>query len=216
MGCRGRGVIAPTSCRGGSALVVRAGRDFRSLLRIGPMPLAPRRQRPGGQSRLCMTRIYLTAAKHTEAIKLAEALLSDGVPAQRIRIISADSKPLATPLGVEGRHADPRQCVPATVLGAMLGLLFGLPLLQLGPFGLAPLAVLVIIGAVSGALAALWRLPVPAQDYPRLHQALRRGETLVVVDVSERRAAEIEHMIKSSHPGVAVLAHAQTSVLPFA
>jgi hypothetical protein len=162
-----------------------------------------------------VARIYIASAESRRASEVADAMLSEGVARDHIRVISRSPTQLSAPVSIETGNIESRRIIAATFIGTLAGLVLGIPLLQFGEFGLAPLAVVVIIGAVSGALIALWGPAQIAQESPELRQALQRGETLVVLDVADRRVAELQEKVKSRHPQVAVLGQDPGGTPPF-
>lgn len=163
-----------------------------------------------------MMQVYVSVPRQGVPSQVARELMGDGVAPDRIRIYSA--RP--------AREPDPpvpvtRYRSPATAMargagaGALIGGLAGLPLLLLGAFGLAPLLVLILAGGLVGALYRQWLGSAPGAEIYRLDRALRRGDTVMVVEVERARVGELERRVKARHPDVAVLGTDPDGTPPF-
>jgi hypothetical protein len=91
------------------------------------------------------------------------------------------------------------------LLGTLLGGLIGLPFLSLGGLGIAPWLVLMVTFGIGGAVVRLWMDEGPAGERYYLDDALRRGETLVMLELDDRELDQIEYRVKKHHPELTLL-----------
>ena len=163
-----------------------------------------------------MTLIYMTATEQDVTREIATELLGDGIPKGRIHIYSPRPEE-APPMPVEvNRYRSPAASIlVGAIVGALLAALVGIPLVQLGGAGIAPLLVLIVVGGGGGAVFRLWIGNGPGGQLYRLDDALQRGEAVIVVEVDDGRVEEVEHRVKSRHPDVSVLGTDPRGVPPF-
>jgi len=163
-----------------------------------------------------MTHVYLTVNQKEVTGEIASELLGDGIPEGRIHIFSPrpDETP-SMPVQVNRYRSPTGSLLTGAMVGALISALVGIPLLWLGSAGIAPLLVLLVVGAGGGAVFRLWIGKGPGGELYRLDDALRRGETVLVVDVDDGWVDEVERRVKSRHPNVSVLGTDPRGVPPF-
>jgi hypothetical protein len=163
-----------------------------------------------------MALVYMTVPRQGVTAEIAEELLGDGVPEDRIHVYSA-SPERAPPMPVKVSHYRPstREAVAGGVVGAIIGALAGIPLLWLGGLGIAPLLVLIVAGGTGGAVFRLWIGSPPGGALDRLDDALKRGETVMMLEIEDRWVGQVENRVKSRHPEVSVLGTDPQGTPPF-
>ena len=163
-----------------------------------------------------MSQVYMSTSQQGVTGEVARELLHEGLSPGHIRIYSARPAPAKDlPVPITRYRSPGRSMSYGAVAGALVGALVGLPLLMLGGFGVAPLLVLVLAGALGGGVFRQWLGDYANPDIYRLDGALRRGETVMVLDVDKARVAELEHKVKARHPEVAVLGTDPEGTPPF-
>jgi hypothetical protein len=163
-----------------------------------------------------MAHVYMTTSEHGLAADIARELLDEGVAAARIRVFSAHPEEAPKlPVALVRYRSPASAMLLGGGVGAALGALVGMPLLVFGGFGLAPMLVIVVAGAVGGAVLRLWFGHGLSGELYRLDAALRRGEAVVVLDVDDGRVGEVERKVKSRHPEVSVLGTDPEGTPPF-
>jgi hypothetical protein len=90
-------------------------------------------------------------------------------------------------------------------IGGVAGMLGGLLLVFFPPEGVTLQLVTVLAGAVFGALFGAWASSlvgsaVPNSKLKAFHQAIERGNVLMMVDVPMRRVHEITDLVARRHP----------------
>lgn len=163
-----------------------------------------------------MSQVYMSSSRQGVTGEVARELLNEGVSPGHIRIYSArpaQAGDLPVPIT---RYRSPGKSMAYRALaGAAVGALVGLPLLMLGGFGIAPLLVLALAGALAGGVFRQWFGNGTQPDLYRLDGALQRGETVMVLDVDKARVGELERKVKARHPEVAVLGTDPEGTPPF-
>lgn len=158
------------------------------------------------------TRIYVRARDPEKGRHLVEELIADGVPSGAFRLIG---KQIPDGLPVQARRwrTDASAALRGALVGAALMLAVSLLLLQ----ALEPWALLILV-AIAAAIGGGWwlrrnrsaNLPLSAQ-----HEALQGGELLVVVDLPDAEAPEIEERVNQRHPELLVLGPDASGSPPF-
>lgn len=163
-----------------------------------------------------MTLVYVTAARQGTARKIASGLLDDGVPEGCIHVYSSRRQEMPQmPVRVHRYRSPTVSLIVGAVVGAAIGALIGLPVLGLGSVGVAPLLVLMVVGGAGGAIFRLWIGNGPGGGLYRLDEALKRGETVLMIEVNDEQTGEVERKVKSRHPDVSVLGTDPQAAPPF-
>lgn len=163
-----------------------------------------------------MPQVYMSVPRAGVPGEVARELLGDGLSPAQIRIYSARPRTEEdAPVPVTRYHSPSSAMARGVLGGALVGALVGLPLLMLGAFGLAPLLVLMLAGALGGGLFRQWLGSGSEQEVYRLDGALRRGETVMVLEVEKARVDDLERRVKARHPEVAVLGTDPEGTPPF-
>jgi hypothetical protein len=168
-----------------------------------------------------MRRIYASIAERQTARAAIDELLHDGVEAQRIHLFSPDPQGLGTlPVRVS-RLRRPRQVMwRGAAMGAAAGVAIVVILAPLaGPTGGAPALVIVLLSALIGGFVARQMLAGGADREAlaviRGQGGLKSDKTVLLVDVQDDRAQEVERKLKQAHPEVAVLGTDPAGSPPF-
>jgi hypothetical protein len=148
--------------------------------------------------------------------RIARELVEEGVEAGRIRLFSArPERAPALPVKVTRYRSAAANMAYGTLLGALAGAVIGLPLLLSGRLGLAPVLMIVVATGAGGALSRLWFGHGLGGELSHLDGALRQGLMVMVLDVEKARLAELEHMVSTRYPRVAVLGTGADGTPPF-
>jgi hypothetical protein len=169
-----------------------------------------------------MRRIYASIAERQTARAAIDELLHDGVEAQHIQLFSPDPQGLGTlPVRVS-RLRRPRQVMwrAPRAVGAAAGVAIVVILTLLaGPTGGAPALVIVLLSALIGGFVARQTLAGGADRAAlaviRGQGGLKSDKTVLLVDVQDDRAQEVERKLKQAHPEVAVLGTDPAESPPF-
>lgn len=163
-----------------------------------------------------MAYLYITTSEDRLIGPMVDELVGDRLAVtSQIRVFSMHPDSLPPVAAKTIRYRPPAaNMVYGALIGLSLGLLIGL-LLMLAGFGAIPVLVLMVALAVGGALSRLWFGHGLAGELYRLDDAMRHGNTVMVVDVDRNRVAEIETNVKQRHPEVAVLGTDAEGTPPF-
>jgi hypothetical protein len=153
-----------------------------------------------------MTRVYLTAPQQEITARFTNELMDKGVPDDRIHLYSSSpQRHPDLPVAIE-RYQTPNEAMAyGGVIGTLLGSLVGLPLLGLGTLGIAPLLVVMVAFGIGGAVVRLWMGSGPAGELYRLDDALKRGETVLVLELDDRELEQVEQSVKQRHPELSMM-----------
>jgi len=153
-----------------------------------------------------MTRVFLTAPQQEITARFTNELIDRGVPDERIHVYSS-SLQQHPDLPVEiARYRTPNEAMTCGgAIGTLLGALVGLPLLGLGALGIAPLLVVMVAFGIGGAVIRLWMDSGPAGELYRLDDALKRGETVLVLELDDRELEQVEQIGKHRHPELSMM-----------
>jgi len=163
-----------------------------------------------------MALVYMTAPEQEVTGEIAAELIGEGIPEDRIHVYSVRPKgSAALPVEVARYRSPSGSILLGGVVGALIGALLGLPLLGLGGFGIAPLLVLMVAAGAGGAVFRLWIGKGPGGELYQLEDALKRGETVMVLEIDDGRVGEVESKVKSRHPEVSVLGTDPQGTPPF-
>lgn len=163
-----------------------------------------------------MIRIYLTAPQLRTMVQIGAELLGEGMSKECIHVYSARPAQTApTSVDISAYSPPSGPVVVGGFIGTFIGALLGLPLLGLGILGIAPLLVIMVAGGVGGALLKLWLLNGPSGEFYHIDDALKRGETVMVLEIDKWRVSEVESKVKSRHPEVSVLDVGSRRTPPF-
>ena len=163
-----------------------------------------------------MTLIYMTAIEQGVTREIATELLGDGIPKERIHVYNPrpeEAPPM--PITVNRYRSPTASIIVGAIVGALIGALIGVPLLPLGAAGVAALLALIVVGGGGGAVFRLWIGSGPGGELYRLDDALRRGESVIVIEVDDGQVEQVENTVKSRHPDVSVLGTDPRGVPPF-
>lgn len=153
-----------------------------------------------------MTRVYLATPQREVTARFTTELVDKGVPEENIHIFS--SRPQQTPampVWIARYHSPSSAMCMGGSIGTILGTLIGLPFLSLGSLGLAPLLVLMVTFGIGGAVFRLWMGSGPAGELYRLDDALKRGETVMVLELDDGELDQVERSVKQRHPELSLL-----------
>lgn len=163
-----------------------------------------------------MKLIYMTTIEQGVTREVASELLGDGITEDRIHIYSSRPEEVSPiPVEVKRYRSPTGSVVVGAVLGAFIGVLAGIPVLELGSAAIGPLLVLIVVGGAGGVFFRLWVGKGPGGELYRLDDVLRRGETVMMIEVDDARVDEVEKRVKSRHPDVSVLGTDPRGVPPF-
>jgi hypothetical protein len=153
-----------------------------------------------------MDHVFVTAPEPRLIAMIAQELLGDGMAAERIQVFSArPEQGSKLPVQVLRYRPPASAMMVGGLVGAAVGVLVGMPLLMLGAFAIAPVLVIAVLGAVGGAVYRLWFGQSLGGELYRLNDVLRRGASVMVIEVETTRIGELEHRVKTRHPQVSVL-----------
>jgi hypothetical protein len=153
-----------------------------------------------------MTRVYLATPQREVTARFTTELIDDGVPEENIHIFSYHPEPTpAMPVQIARYRSPSSAMLVGGAIGVVLGTLIGLPFLTLGSLGLAPLLVLMVTFGIGGAVIRLWMGSGPAGELYRLDDALKRGETVMVLELDDGELDQVERSIKHRHPELSLL-----------
>ena len=89
------------------------------------------------------------------------------------------------------------------ITGALLGTVLYFQPEITAHFGLAPVLLLAIVGAVFGSWASgMIGISTPNCQLKSFHKKIEQGWILLMVDVPKDRVKEISAMIRKNHPGI--------------
>lgn len=153
-----------------------------------------------------MEQLYIMSNEPERIAQLARELVSESLDARQVRVFSAQPE-RAPDLPVKlVRYRSPSVNIAyGAVLGAAGGALIGLPLIALVGIGTAALLMIIVVGAVGGALSRSWFGHGLDGVLSRLDAAFRQGQLVMVIELDKTRVVEVERAITSRHPQVAVL-----------
>jgi hypothetical protein len=154
-----------------------------------------------------MRRLYFLVPDVAVGKKVVDELLLAHVEWKHIHVVGKRGTPLEDL--PEASHWQKSDVVPAlqraVPIGGATGLLCGLVALALGPelvvAGGGVLLATSLAGVGIGAyLGGMVGLNVENTRHKAFHDAIERGELLVIVDVPRERVEEITDRIKKAHP----------------
>lgn len=153
-----------------------------------------------------MKRIYFLVPSVATARKIVDELMAAGVEEHHIHVMAKEGAALGDlPRATLFEKSD---YVPALQRGAAIGgatgLLAGLVLALFPParaaLGGGGVIAIAALGSAFGAwFSSMIGSDVPSPRLERFHDALQRGELLMLVDVPEGRVDELEHLVKARH-----------------
>jgi hypothetical protein len=168
-----------------------------------------------------MRRIYARIREAQDTTDAVAQLLREGVDSERIQLYSANPGELeALPVRVSRLRWPRKTMWRGGIAGGLVGL--GLTIVIAvftGPIGPVPGIAIVLLCALVGAL--VWRLALDggadreALEVARRQGGLKRGETVLLLDVPDAQAQEIERRLKQAHPQIAVLGTDPSGTPPF-
>ncbi len=90
-------------------------------------------------------------------------------------------------------------------LGGLGGLLLGMMIVVYPPEGTHPQMVAILIAAVVGAVIGAWMASMAAAAVPNsrlqpFHEAIERGQVLLMVDVPRGRVEQVRDLVLERHP----------------
>jgi len=168
-----------------------------------------------------MRRIYARIPQIHDVKGAVDQLLEEGVEAKRIRLFSRRPGDLAE---LPVRASSLRPPLSSIARGAAAGAVIGLVIvIVLGPvagaIGWVPALALVILcallGAAAGRVMRAGGLDREAREVARRQGGLGRGETVLLMDVQDAEAAQIERNLSRKHPEIAVLGTDPGGTPPF-
>lgn len=160
--------------------------------------------------------VYLRTPEAAKLVNIANKLSEEHVPRECMHIYSSDpGKSSSSPVKIS-RYRSPRiSMVLGIVAGLIVGMLVGIPLLALGGLGVAPLLVVMVAGGVVGAVYTLWIGGGPGGELYRLEDAIKKGETVMVIETDDDRVSDVLNKINTWHPDVLVLGTDPVGSPPF-
>jgi hypothetical protein len=168
-----------------------------------------------------MRRIYARIPQIHAVRGAVDQLLQEGVEAKRIRLFSRRPADLAElPVRVSSLRPTVRVVSRGAAAGAVIGLvLFILLASVIGPTGWVPALAFIIgcalLGGVAGVAIPAGALNREAREVARRQGGLSRGETVLMMDVQDAKAPQIEQNLSRKHPEIAVLGTDPAGTPPF-
>lgn len=156
-----------------------------------------------------MRREYFLVPDVATARKIVDELLLAHVEWRHIHVLASDRIELEDL--PEAHLAQRSDLLPAiargTAAGGITGMLCGLVAMAFPPAGLVVAGGAVVGLTLAGAGFGAWMASMVGVDLPntrleRFHEAIGRGELLMMVDVPRARVPEIEAIVRSHHPEV--------------
>ena len=156
-----------------------------------------------------MRREYFLVPDVETARKIVDELLLARVEWRHIHVLANDKIELQDL--PEAELAQRSDLLPAiargTAAGGVTGMLAGLVAVAFPPAGLTLAGGAVVAITLAGAGFGAWMASMVGVDLPnsrleRYHEAVERGELLMMVDIPRSRVAEIEEIVRTHHPDV--------------
>jgi hypothetical protein len=168
-----------------------------------------------------MRRVYAYIREARVAKQAVQQLVREGVDVRRIHLFAVDPDKLR-PLPVQVSRL--RRPFSTIWPGGLAGLLAGVLVVTLiallaGPLGWVPgivIAVLcTVVGALGGRLFLARPMDLEALAVARRQGGLKGGETVMLMDLKDAQAPEVERRLKQQHPEIAVLGTDPSGTPPF-
>jgi hypothetical protein len=156
-----------------------------------------------------MRRLYFLIPDVESAKTIVDELLLARIDERHIHIVAKDHHPLEEAHLPEAGLLEESDFVPALerglTVGGATGLLAGVAALTFPPAGLVlgggAILATSLLGAGLGAwVASMIGVSIPNSQLDRFHDAIERGELLMMIDVPKAKVDEITDLVKSHHP----------------
>ncbi len=156
-----------------------------------------------------MRRLYFLLPDAECAKKIVDELLLARIEERHIHIVAKDHAPLEKEHLPEAGLFEESDFVPALerglAAGGVTGLLAGIAAVTFPPAGLVLGGGAILATSLLGAGLGAWAssmvgASVPNRQLDRFHDAIEKGELLMMIDVPKTRAEEITELVKSHHP----------------
>jgi hypothetical protein len=154
-----------------------------------------------------MRRLYFLVPNVDSARKINDELLLARVEERHIHVIARQGTPLEDL--PEARLRERSDLIPAlergAAIGGVTGVVAGIIAVTFPPAGLllgggAILATGLAGAGVGAMMSSMIGVDVPNSRIQRFHDAIEKGELLMMVDVPTDRVDEIDELVKKHHP----------------
>jgi hypothetical protein len=156
-----------------------------------------------------MRRLYFLIPDVESAKQIVDELLLARIEERHIHIVAKDHFALEKAHLPEAGLFEESDFVPALerglAVGGVTGLLAGIAAVTFPPAGLilgggAVLATSLLGAGLGAWVASMIGVSVPNSQLDKFHDAIDKGELLILIDVPKDRAGEISELVKQHHP----------------
>jgi hypothetical protein len=156
-----------------------------------------------------MRRLYFLVPDVDSAKVIVDELLLARIEERHIHIVAKDHHPLEEAHLPEAGLLEESDFVPALerglTVGGATGLLAGIAAVTFPPAGLilggGALLATSLLGAGLGAwVSSMIGSSIPNRQLEKFHDAIERGELLMLIDVPKDRVDEITKLVREHHP----------------
>jgi hypothetical protein len=156
-----------------------------------------------------MRRLYFLVPNVDSAKVIVDELLLARIEERHIHIVAKDHHPLEEAHLPEAGLLEESDFVPALerglTVGGATGLLAGIAAVTFPPAGLilggGALLATSLLGAGLGAwVSSMIGSSIPNRQLEKFHDAIERGELLMLIDVPKDRVDEITKLVREHHP----------------
>jgi hypothetical protein len=156
-----------------------------------------------------MRRLYFVVPTIESAKTIVDELLLARVEERHIHIVAKDHVALEKAHLPEAGLFEESDFVPALerglAVGGATGLLAGIAAVTFPPAGLilgggAVLATSLLGAGLGAWVASMIGVSIPNSQLDKFHDAVERGELLMLIDVPKDRVDEITELVKQHHP----------------